>query len=161
MIKRLRKKYITPSKPWDKERIKIEREILKKYGLKNKKELWKFENKLRSIRGIIRGLIAVENKERGEEIIKKLKSQNIIPENAGIYDVLNLNIEDLLERRLQTLVYKKGYAKSLRHARQLVTHGHITINGRRVCAPSYIVKKEEEDLIELSPKIIQVNVKNE
>ncbi len=53
------------------------------------------------------------------------------------------NLLRLLERRLDNLVYRIGFAASRAEARQLVRHGHITINGRRVSIPSYLVKVGE------------------
>ncbi|MCQ4335807.1 MAG: 30S ribosomal protein S4, partial [Sulfolobales archaeon] len=53
--------------------------------------------------------------------------------------------------RLQTIVFKKGLARTIHQARQLIVHGHIAIGGRRVTSPGYIVKKSEEDLIDFYP----------
>jgi small subunit ribosomal protein S4 len=68
----------------------------------------------------------------------------VLSESATIDDILDLEIRDLLERRLQTLVFRRGLAKSLHQARQLVSHGHIAVAGRVVSVPGYIVKREEE-----------------
>ncbi|MFQ5737916.1 MAG: 30S ribosomal protein S4 [Acidobacteriota bacterium] len=56
----------------------------------------------------------------------------------------------LLERRLDNIVYRLGFASSRNQARQLVRHGHMRVNGHRVNIPSFIVKKGDE--ISLSPK---------
>src|SRR5690554_4664972 len=56
----------------------------------------------------------------------------------------------ILERRLDNLVYRLGLASSIRQARQMVVHGHILVNGRKVDIPSYIV--EVGDSIELKEK---------
>ena len=61
-------------------------------------------------------------------------------------------MEDILERRLQTLVFQRGLSQSIQQARQLITHGHISIAGKRVSSPSYLVLKEEEDQISYSSK---------
>lgn len=57
----------------------------------------------------------------------------------------------LLERRLDNIVYRLGIAKSRMMARQLVTHGHITVNGKKLSIPSYEVK--EGDVVSLSNKM--------
>ncbi len=54
------------------------------------------------------------------------------------------NLLSLLERRLDNVVYRMGFADSRAQARQLVAHGHFSVNGRRLKAPSYIVKPEDE-----------------
>jgi small subunit ribosomal protein S4 len=72
-------------------------------------------------------------------------------ENATLDDILGLTEESYLERRLQTIVYRKGLARTIYQARQLIVHGHIAINGKRVTSPGYIVMKGEEDLIDFYP----------
>ena len=148
------KKYETPSHPWEAERIKREREILFKYGLKNKTEIWKIETALRRLRGQARRLLEKEDEETSEKdkgkTLKKLAKFGILPENSTLDDVLALNIEKLLGRRLQTLVYLHGLAKTPKQARQLIIHGHIAINGRKTRVPSYLVRRIEEDYITYS-----------
>ena len=149
-----RKKYDTPSHPWEGERIKREHELVEKYGLKNKRELWKAETFLRRIREQARKLLARAGEEQAEKekekLLKRLAKLGILPENATLDDVLALTVEDILARRLQTLVYLHGLAKTPKQARQFIVHGHIAINGRKVRVPSYLVKKEEEDHITYS-----------
>lgn len=150
-----RKKYETPSHPWEAERIERERELLLKYGLKNKREIWKAETFLRRIRGQARRLFAREGEKQAEkekeDLLKRLAVLGILPPEAKIDDVLALTLEDILGRRLQTLVYLHGLANTPKQARQLITHGHIAINGRKVRVPSYMVKKNEEDMIAYAP----------
>jgi small subunit ribosomal protein S4 len=62
-------------------------------------------------------------------------------------DVLNLKIEDILERRLQTIIMKKSNLKSPYQARQLVVHGHVSLGNRKINLPGYLVRKEEEPQI--------------
>ena len=147
-MRRFKKKYKRPKKPFDKERIEREKELIKKYGLKNKREIWKAETILRNFRRIARRLAAEKNEKLEKQLLNKLKRLGIM-ESGNIDDVLNLTVEDILKRRLQTIVYLKGLAKTPKHARQLITHGHILISGRRVRFPSYMVPKEEEDKISL------------
>mgnify|MGYP000424446651 CR=1 FL=1 len=149
-----RKKYETPSHPWEAERIGREKEILHKYGLKNKREIWKAETFLRRIREQARRLLAMAGEEQAEKekekLLKRLAKLGILPENASLDDVLALTIEDILARRLQTLVYLHGLAKTPKQARQFIVHGHIAVDGRKVRVPSYLVEKEEEDKISYS-----------
>ena len=148
--KRQRKMYETPSHPWIKERIEREKVLVQKYALKNKKELWKHETQLRNFRRRARRLLAARGKQaevEREQLLQRLKRLGILPENAHLDDVLSLVIEDILERRLQTIVFKRGLARTPRQARQLIVHGHIEVNGQLIRSPSYLVLKEEEETI--------------
>ncbi len=91
------------------------------------------------------------------ELLARLKKQGILQETAVLDNVLDLTIEDILERRLQTIVFRKGLARTIYQARQLITHGHITIDFRRVTIPGYIVHKEEEAKIMYSPESAVAN----
>jgi len=150
--KRSKKKYERPRRPWVLQRIKEEKELAERYGLKNKREIWKaaslikkYRREIRSILAEIAGMKPSEHtKKKQEEILKSLKRRGIVDVAAKLEDVLALDVEHLLERRLQTLVYKKGMANSLKQARQLIVHGHIAVNGRKVTIPSYIVSVDEE-----------------
>lgn len=64
--------------------------------------------------------------------------------------ITGANLLRLLEIRLDNVVYRLGFAKSRDEARQIVRHGHITVNGKRVDIPSYRVKPG--DLIAVAPK---------
>ncbi len=161
--KRLRKKYDTPSHPWQKDRIMEEKKIVKEYGLKNKREVWKAQTEIRKIRMRARHLLGYrgEDKEqRVKELLGRLYRLGLLDENATLDDVLSLTTKDWLERRLQTLVFKKGLARTIKQARQFIVHGLIAINGKRVTVPGYIVKRDEEDKIGYSkgtPKIMEEN----
>jgi small subunit ribosomal protein S4 len=151
-MKRSRKKYEKPKRPWDKATIEKEREILKKFGLKRKKELWKADAILRKYRRMARDLVARKDKEKEKTLIEKLIKIGVLKPGNTLEDVLALTVEDILERRLQTIVYRKGLANSLKHSRQLIVHGHVKINGRKITYPSYLVPKEEENKIEIGVK---------
>ncbi len=134
--KKSRKKYSRPLRPWEGERIKEENELKRKYGLKNKKEIWKARTILKKYRGLARdrgALIRAGNeqarKESGE-LLKRLVKLGILVEGGQLNNILALNVENILSRRLQTLVYEKGLAHTSHQARQFITHGHISINGR-------------------------------
>lgn len=145
-----KKKYETPNHPWKEERIKAENELVAKYGLKNKREIWKAETALRNYRGQARGLLAKigtddpQTKKELQQLLSHLTRYNVLPLNSTLDDVLALNTEDILKRRLQTLTYLKGFATTPKHARQLINHGHIAIDGRSVNVPGYRVTKNEE-----------------
>ncbi|MEM3396369.1 MAG: 30S ribosomal protein S4 [Thermoplasmata archaeon] len=153
--KKPRKKFEKPSHPWIIERIQEENELVKNYGLKNKREVWKAESLLRNWRRQARDLQArIRRKEAQAEVemknlFGKLQNLGILTmENPTLDDVLALDIEKILSRRLETLVYTKGLASSYRQARQLIVHGHIAVNGHKVTVPSYLVKKSEEPTIQ-------------
>ena len=149
-IRKPRKQYSQPRKRWDKNRIEKDKKLKLLYGLKNTKELRRFETMLRKKRSNAKKLLALpleRRLEREQELIRSLNNYGILPLDAKLDDVLGLNIESLLERRLQTLVWRKDFAKTVKQARQFITHGHIAIEGRKVDAPNYLVKTSELEKI--------------
>jgi small subunit ribosomal protein S4 len=149
-MKRQRKKYLKPSHPWEKERMDAEDKVLRQFGLRRKEEIWRTQTLLRNFRAQARNLLAASGTQAGLEtrqLMDRLQKLGLVGAGATLDDVLGLTIEKLLERRLQTLVWRKGLAKTPLQARQLVLHGHITIGGRQVNVPSYLVPVEEEPLI--------------
>ncbi|MEM2104846.1 MAG: 30S ribosomal protein S4 [Candidatus Bathyarchaeia archaeon] len=153
--KKQKKKYATPRFPWRADVLQEELKLLGQYGLRNKHELWRHETMLSKFRGIARSLIGKAPEERRrmeEELLTRLKKLGVLDETAVLDDVLDLTVEDILERRLQTIVFRKGLAKTIHQARQLITHGHIAIGERRVTVPSYIVTREDEEKIAYWPK---------
>jgi len=152
--KKPRKKWQGPKHPWIKERLLREIELMGKYGLRNKRELWRLETLARYFRHRARGLLALppEIREKEEKsLLARLYELGVLPENATLDDVLGLGAEHFLERRLQTIVYRKGLARTIHEARQLIVHGHIAIAGRRIRSPGYLVKRDEEDLVDYAP----------
>ena len=152
--KKPRKKWQGPKHPWIKERLVRELELLGKYGLRNKRELWRLETLARYFRHRARSLLALPPEIREQEekaLLARLYHLGVLPENATLDDVLGLTAENFLERRLQTIVYRKGLARSIDQARQLIVHGHIAIAGRRIRSPGYLVKREEEELVDYAP----------
>ncbi|MGA2766833.1 MAG: 30S ribosomal protein S4 [Candidatus Bathyarchaeia archaeon] len=153
--KKQRKKYDTPRFPWRTDIMQGELKLIGEYGLRNKHELWRQETMLSKFRGIARSLIGQtlgERKKMEDELLARLKKLDVLDETAVLDDVLDLTIEDILERRFQTIVFRKGLAKTMQQARQLIGHGHMTIGNRRVTTPGYIVPKPEEDQITYTPK---------
>ncbi|MGQ9551830.1 MAG: 30S ribosomal protein S4 [Candidatus Bathycorpusculaceae bacterium] len=153
--KRQRKKYETPRFAWRKDVLQEELKLLGQYGLRNKHELWRHETMLSKFRGIARALMGKPPEERRKmenELLTRLKRLGVLPETAVLDDVLDLTIEDLLERRLQTIVFRKGLTRTIHQARQLITHGHISTERRRITVPSYMVTREEEKQIKYTPQ---------
>lgn len=147
MPKRKQQKYSRPRKPFDKARIIEENEIREKYGLKNKKEIWKADAAISRIRNMAKKLITKSDEEKNA-FVGRLQKRGFRVER--IEDVLALNKEDWLKRRLQTLVHAKKLANTPKQARQFVAHKHIAINDRIVNKPSYQVTLEEEPGIKLT-----------
>ncbi len=136
-----------PRHPWNKELIEKETAHMYNYGLTNKKELWKVESKVKTFKDNIKRLIAQTSRQADvekEQLFAKLRKLGIIGTGASADDVLGLETEALLERRLQTLVFKQGLARSAKQARQFITHGHILVGEKKVGVPGYIVPLSEE-----------------
>lgn len=152
--KKQRKKYDTPRSQWSQDRLEEELKLLGQYGLRNKHELWRQKTELSKFRGIARSLISKTPTERAKmenELLLRLKKMGVLDQTAVLDNVLDLSIEDLLERRLQTIVFRKGLARTIFQSRQLITHGHITIANRRVTVPGYNVPKQKEEQITYNP----------
>lgn len=149
-----RAKFERPSHPWEGERIKAENDLLKKYGLKNKKELWRsqfvlrrFRQRARELQARVRTGDTQAEKER-EQLLRRLGRLGLLPlEGTTLDDVLTLDVEAILSRRLQTLTFLKGLAFTPRQARQFVVHGHVSIDGRRMTVPGHLVTRTEEIVI--------------
>lgn len=144
MVKKLKQQYGTPNEGWSEERIQREDELIEEFGLKNKKEIYKAESMLRGLRRQARKLVSTQDEEQNQDLIEKARSLGLVKSDAQLEDILTLNTTDILERRLQTAVNRKGYSDTVREARQLVTHGHVYIDGERVNIPGYLVTQDEE-----------------
>ena len=151
-----KKLYSTPRHPWEKDRIDEERKTINLYGLKNKKELWRSQASLDSIRAQARELQARTRRndplaiKQLNLLLARLNRYKISTGDASLDDILSLAIESVLERRLQTIVFRKNLSKTVKQARQMITHGHILLNGRRVTVPGLLVEGMVEDSIEYS-----------
>ncbi len=148
--KKIRRKYDKPSHPWQKDRIDSENVLVKKYGLANKKEIWKALSFLRNARRQARELLASHDEasmKQSADLITMLQKYGILKDESTLEDVLTLSLEDILDRRLQSLVFRKGLAKTPKQARQFIVHKHIILNGAKVSIPSYLVPKSIEDSI--------------
>lgn len=146
---RKKKKYLKPKKTFESRRIKEENVLVKKYGLKNKREIWKTLAKVNYYRGRAKALAKLPLEEQ-EVLFNKLRSLGLKTDIIG--DVLDLKVENLLERRLSTIVVNKKIANTVKQARQLVVHKKILVNGKVVNAPSYLVSVSQENSISIKQK---------
>ena len=155
-MKRKHKTYSRPKRPFDKARIEEEAVIKKDYGLKNKKEIWKADARIKSIREKAKKLIGA-NEEEQKALFDRLKKTGL--DVNSISDVLSLDKKDYLDRRLQTILVKKKLATTSKSARQLITHKKVLVNGKVVNSPSYIVPVQLEEKIVLKEKSKKKEVK--
>ncbi len=150
----LRRTYDTPKHPWEAARMEEERKLLEKYGLKNKRELWKAQSILRGIRGQARELQArlrtgeKQAQRETDELLQRLAHLGVLQvATPTIDDVLALTTEDILRRRFQTIVSTRGLAPTPKGARKWIVHGHFAIGDHRVTRPGYLVRLDEEGRI--------------
>jgi small subunit ribosomal protein S4 len=148
-----RKKYFGPRHPWEKARIESEKELKRDYGFKNKKELWKMSSLLKTFFDRAKKYVAKDTpqfKKEQEQLITKLNGLGLLKGDNSLDSILGIQLKDIIERRLQTVVFRKGLSRSVKQARQFITHGHITVNGKVITAPSYVVTLSEEATIAFS-----------
>lgn len=148
--RRLKKKYTKPGHPWQKVRIEEEKKLLKEYGLKTKRELWKQETLVKSFAAQAKKLIALTDKQaekEKEQLFDRLKRLGVLQGQPKLDDVLGLTTKDLLGRTLQYLVCRKGLARTVKQARQYITHQHICVGGRVVSSPSFLVPLALEESV--------------
>ncbi len=151
-----RKSYETPKHPWEASRIAGEVDLMKTYGLRNKREVWRAHSILKRYRQAAMRLLAesakgkISDHIRGEadSILKRLKRYGMLREGGTLDDVMALDITAVLDRRLQSQVHKQGLARTKKQARQFIVHGHIAVDGRKIDIPGYMVTKEEESRID-------------
>jgi len=150
-----RRMWRKPKRPLNYELKMEELKTLGTFGLRSKRELWKAHTELSRVRHQARSLLALRQEIRLEKepiLMKSLSRIGLVSNESTLDDVLNLQVNDLLSRRLQTLVSRKFGFKTPYQARQAVIHGHIMIGDRKVNIPSYIVTLEEEKNIHFSPE---------
>jgi small subunit ribosomal protein S4 len=160
--KKRKRQYSKPRKSFQKDTLIEEKKVKDEYGLKNKKEFYRAETIIRSKRATARKLLALDLEtrlKREKELLDSLKKRGILTKSPSLDDVLTLTGASLLERRLQTIVWRKGLANTPKQARQFITHGHISINGKKVNKPSYLVSNDEEKEIAYYGKEMQIESK--
>ncbi|HTW40040.1 MAG TPA: 30S ribosomal protein S4 [Thermoplasmata archaeon] len=153
----LRRTYDTPKHPWEATRMEEERQLLNKYGLKNKRELWKAQSILRRIRGQARELQArvrtgsEQAQKETQLLLARLTRQGILTvPTPSLDDVLALTTEDVLRRRFETVVFGHGLAPTPSSARKWIVQGHFAMGDHRVTRPGYLVRLDEESQITYS-----------
>ncbi len=152
--RKIKSKYKRPGHPWQKERIEEERALLREYGLKNKTEIYKARSKLKTFSDLAKKLIAARGSQAEKEkaqLLTRLARMGLVKEGAQLDDVLGLQLKNILERRLQTLVLRKGLARSINQSRQLIVHEHVMVGSRTISSPSYNVPIAEEANISFVP----------
>jgi len=156
-IKNFRRNWKKPKRPLNFDLKMDELKILGTFGLKTKRELWKTRTELSRVRNQARSLLALRQEVREQKepiLMNSLSKVGYVESNATLDDVLNLEINDLLARRLQTIVQKKFYFKTPYQARQAVSHGHVLIGDQIVNIPSYLVNVDEEDKVKLTSESV-------
>ncbi len=154
--RKLKNKYSKPKKLLDKARIEEDSRFKYLYGLKNMRELWIATHELKKVRHEARRLLSLTEAQRKAEegiVLSKLQRMGILDEKAKVEDVLSLTVKDILERRLQTIVVRKGLALTMAQSRQLITHGFIAVGERMINIPSYMVSAAEHASIRHYKKI--------
>lgn len=152
--RRIKKKYETPSHPWQGPRIEHESELKKTYGVKNKSELYKMESRLKYFKDQAKGLVARGDAQAARErqhMQAVLTRLGLLSPEASMDAVLGLTINQIMDRRLQTLVFKRGLARSVGQARQFIVHRHILVGGAMINSPSFLVPVTAEASIEFAP----------
>jgi len=153
--KKLKKKYSTPVHPWTKTSIDEERKVKREYGLKNKKELFRASSFLKKYKNLAKKLIAnqtIQGEKEKKQILEKLQNLGLLSHGAKLDDILGLQTTDVLNRRLQSVIFRNGLAHSMKQSRQFITHRHITIEEKEITAPSYLVSLLEENKLGFKSK---------
>ena len=156
MSRNYSKTYKAPRRPFEKERLDAEMRLLGEYGLRNKREVWRVNLQVAKIRKSARELLTLDEKDpkrlfEGTALLRRLHAYGILPESQNQLDlVLSLTVNAIMERRLQTLVFKNGLAKSIHHARVLIRQRHIRVGRQLVDVPSFLVRVENQKLIDYS-----------
>jgi len=144
---RQKKKYTGPKHPWKKDRIEEEHGLAKTYGIKRMRELWKTRAILRNWQRLAKEIATFTGKKREtaqEILLKKIQTYEILPEDADLDDVLSLNLKNVLDRRLESVIHKRGMTLTPNQARQFIVHGKVLVNGKKLNSPSYLVQAGDE-----------------
>jgi small subunit ribosomal protein S4 len=144
---RQKRKLSGPKHPWKADRIKEEHDLAKQYGVRRMRELWKARAILRNWQRLAKEIATFtgEKKEAAQKILlQKVQKYEIITADADVDDVLSLKLKDVLDRRLETIVHKKGMTLTPKQARQFIVHGKVLVNGKKLNSPSYLVQAGDD-----------------
>jgi len=161
--RKLRSKFEGPSHPWQAERIEAEKVLLQEYGLKNKRELNRLISKGKTYTSTAKRLIASSGSQADlekQQLFDTLHKFGLIIGSTNLDDVLGLQTKALLERRLQTLLFRKGYARTMSQSRQFISHTHVFVGGKKITSPGYLVSVTEESSIAIDPSSSLANVEH-
>ena len=145
----------TPRKPFDKDRLLAELKIVGRYGLRNKREMWRVQLTLAKLRKAARELLTLDETDprrifEGNALIRRIVRLGLLKDNQRQLDyVLGLTIDQFMERRLQTVV-AQNMARSIHHARVLIRQRHIAVGKQMVDIPSFIIRVSSEPHIQHS-----------
>eukprot|EP00744_Colponema_vietnamica_P000363 GILI01000639.1.p1 GENE.GILI01000639.1~~GILI01000639.1.p1 ORF type:complete len:190 (+),score=60.19 GILI01000639.1:30-599(+) len=145
--------YKAPRRPFERERLEKELRMCGQYGLRCKREIWRVMMTLSKMRRTARQLLTLpETHQRrqieGSALLRRCHDLGFLDSAKDKLDyVLSLTVPDILERRLQTVAFKIGLAKSVHHARVLIRGRHIAVAKQIVTVPSFMVRTSSESRI--------------
>jgi small subunit ribosomal protein S4 len=148
--RKIRRKFSRPSHPWQKLRIDEENALAKEFGLVKKREIWRLGSLLSNFKAQAKRLSASrteQSKKETVQLMKRLSSYGLVAVDSSYDDVLSIPLKKLLERRLQSVLFAKKLAKTMKQARQMITHNHVSVGLKTISSPSYLVKINEENSI--------------
>ncbi len=153
--RRFRKQYTPPRHPWIRSAIEQGKELRKEFGFRGRKDILIASSYLKKYKDLAKKLIATkttQSEKVTQQIMTKLQSIGLLQAGAQLEDILSLQLKDVLNRRLQSIVYHKGLARSMKQARQFITHRHVMLGDKEITSPGFIVSLEQEAHLRFKPR---------